>query len=181
MLIVGKPPSVPANTIPEFIAYAKANPGKINMASPGVGTCELFKMIAGVNVVHVPYRGSALMLTDLIGGQVQVALDNPQSALPHVTAGTLRALAVTTAMRSEELADVPTVNDFLPGYEASTWNGVCAPKNTAAEIVDILNNEINAGLADPKKGTARRGGCVGAFGFARRLRQAHRCRNREVG
>jgi tripartite-type tricarboxylate transporter receptor subunit TctC len=148
-------PSIPANTVPEFIAYTKANPGKINFASSGLGTSlhlsgELFKMMTGVSMQHVPYRGSAPMLTDLLAGQVQVAFDNLQPSMPHIKAGTLRALAVTTATRSEALPDLPTVADFAPGYEASTWNGVCAPKNTPAEIVDRLNKEINAGLADPK-------------------------------
>ena len=144
-------PSVPAKTVPEFIAYAKANPGKINMASSGVGTSihmsgELFRLMAGVDMQHVPYRGSAPMLTDLLAGQVQVAFDNLQPSLPHIRAGTLRALAVTTATRSQAVPELPTVADFVPGYEASTWNGVCAPKNTPAEIVDRLNREINAGL-----------------------------------
>jgi tripartite-type tricarboxylate transporter receptor subunit TctC len=148
-------PSVPAQTVPEFIAYARANPGKINMASSGVGTSihlsgELFKLVAGVDMQHVPYRGSGPMLTDLLAGQVQVAFDNLQPSIPHIKAGKLRALAVTTATRSEALPDLPTIGDFVPGYEASTWNGVCAPKNTPAEIVDRLNREINAGLADPK-------------------------------
>ena len=148
-------PSVPAKTVPEFIAYAKANPGKINMASSGTGTSihmsgELFKMMTGVNMQHVPYRGSAPMLVDLLSGQVQVAFDNLQPSMPHIKAGTLRALAVTTATRSHALPDLPTVADFVPGYEASTWNGVCAPKNTPAAIVDRLNREINAGLSDPK-------------------------------
>jgi tripartite-type tricarboxylate transporter receptor subunit TctC len=147
-------PSVPATTVPEFIAYAKANPGKINMASSGVGTSihmsgELFKLMTGVNMEHVPYRGSGPMLTDLLAGQVQIAFDNLQPSIPHIRAGKLRALAVTTATRSEALAELPTIGDFVPGYEASTWNGVCAPKNTSAEIVDRLNREINAGLADP--------------------------------
>ena len=148
-------PSVPANTVPEFIAYAKANPGKINMASSGTGTSihmsgELFKLMTGINMQHVPYRGSAPMLTDLLAGQVQIAFDNLQPSMPHIKAGTLRALAVTTATRSDALPDLPTIGDFVPGYEASTWNGVCAPKNTPADIVDRLNREINAGLADPK-------------------------------
>jgi tripartite-type tricarboxylate transporter receptor subunit TctC len=147
-------PSVPATTVSEFIAYAKANPGKINMASSGVGTSihmsgELFKLMTGVNMEHVPYRGSGPMLTDLLAGQVQIAFDNLQPSIPHIRAGKLRALAVTTATRSEALAELPTIGDFVPGYEASTWNGVCAPKNTSAEIVDRLNREINAGLADP--------------------------------
>ena len=148
-------PSVPAQTVPEFIAYAKANTGKINMASSGVGTSihlsgELFKLMAGVDMQHVPYRGSGPMLTDLLAGQVQISFDNLQSSMPQIKAGKLRALAVTTATRSEALPDLPTISDFVPGYEASTWNGVCAPKNTPAEIVDRLNQEINAGLADPK-------------------------------
>jgi tripartite-type tricarboxylate transporter receptor subunit TctC len=147
-------PSVPAKTVPEFIAYAKANPGKINMASSGVGTSihmsgELFKLLTGVNMQHVPYRGSAPMLTDLLAGQVQVAFDNLQPSIPHIKAGTLRALAVTTATRSQALPELPPIADFVPGYEASTWNGVCAPKGTPAEIVQKLNQEINAGLNDP--------------------------------
>ena len=148
-------PSVPAKTVPEFIAYAKANPGKINMASAGNGTTphvagELFKMMTGVDMVHVPYRGAAPALTDLLGGQVQVMFDTMPSSIEHIRAGKLRALAVTTATRSEALPDIPTVGDFVPGYEASAWYGVGAPKNTPAEIVDKLNKEINAGLADPK-------------------------------
>ena len=148
-------PAVPARTVAEFIAYAKANPGKVNMASSGVGTSlhlsgELFKLMTGINMQHVPYRGSAPMLTDLLAGQVQIAFDNLQPSMPHINAGKLRALAVTTATRSHVLPDLPTVADFVPGYEASTWNGVCAPKNTPVEIVDKLNREINAGLGDPK-------------------------------
>ena len=148
-------PSVPAKTVPEFIAYAKANPGKINMASAGIGTAphvtgELFKMMAGVDMVHVPYRGAAPALTDLLGGQVQVMFATTVSSIEYIRAGRLRALAVTTATRSEALPDIPTVGEFVPGYEASDWYGVGAPKNTPAEIVDKLNKEINAGLADPK-------------------------------
>ena len=148
-------PSVPANTVTEFIAYAKANPGKINMASSGTGTSihmsgELFKLMTGINMQHVPYRGSAPMLTDLLAGQVQIAFDNLQPSMPHIKAGTLRALAVTTATRSDALPDLPTIGDFVAGYEASTWNGMCAPKNTPADIVDRLNLEINAGLADAR-------------------------------
>ena len=147
-------PSVPANTVPEFIAYAKANPGKVNMASSGVGTSihlsgELFKLMTGIDMQHVPYRGSAPMLTDLLAGQVQVAFDNLQPSLPHIKAGKLRALAVTTATRSQALPDLPAIAEFVPGYEASTWNGVCAPRNTPAESVNKLNAEIDAGLADP--------------------------------
>jgi len=148
-------PSVPAKTVPEFIAYAKANPGKINMASSGVGTSihlsgELFKLLTGIEMQHVPYRGSAPMLTDLLAGQVQVAFDNLQPSIPHIKAGKLRALAVTTSTRSDALPELPTIADFVPGYEASTWNGVCAPKGTPAEIVQKLNQEINAALADEK-------------------------------
>ena len=146
-------PSVPVKTVADFISYAKANPGKVNMGSSGIGTSihlggELFKLLASVNMVHVPYRGSAPMLTDLVGGQVQVAFDNLQPAMPHIKAGTLRALAVTTSVRSEMLPDLPPIADFVPGYEVSTWNGVVAPKNTPAPFVDRLNKEINAGLAD---------------------------------
>jgi tripartite-type tricarboxylate transporter receptor subunit TctC len=148
-------PSVPSKTLPELIAYAKANPGKINMASGGVGVSghmagELFKAMTGINMVHVPYRGSAPALTDLIGGQVQVMFEPPPASIGYINAGKLRALAVTTATRSELLPDIPTVGDFVPGYEASSWYGVGAPKNTPIEIVDRLNKEINAALADPK-------------------------------
>jgi tripartite-type tricarboxylate transporter receptor subunit TctC len=148
-------PSFQAKTIPEFIAYAKANPGKLNFGSAGTGSAvhvagELFKMMAGVDMVHVPYRGGALALTDLLGGQVQVVFDNMATSIEHIRAGKLRALAVTTAMRSETLPNVPAVGEFVPGYEASVWWGVGVPKNTPGEIVNRLNNEINAGLADPK-------------------------------
>jgi tripartite-type tricarboxylate transporter receptor subunit TctC len=147
-------PSFPAKTVPEFIAYAKANPGKLNMASAGIGSTsqmagELFKMMAGVDMVHVPYRGAALALTDLLGGQVQVMFDNPASSIEHIRAGRLRALAVTTATRSEVLPDVPAMAEFLPGYEASNVNGVGVPRKTPTDIVDKLNKEINAALADP--------------------------------
>jgi tripartite-type tricarboxylate transporter receptor subunit TctC len=146
-------PAVPATTVPEFIAYAKANPDKINMASGGSGTSvhvsgELFKMMTGVRMVHVPYRGAAPAVADLIGGQVQIVFDNLPGSIAYIKAGRLRALAVTTATRSPALPDVPTVADFVPGYEASAWFGIGAPKNTPAEIVDKLNREINAGLAD---------------------------------
>jgi tripartite-type tricarboxylate transporter receptor subunit TctC len=148
-------PSVPAKSVPEFIAYAKANPGKLNMASPGNGTSlhvvgELFKMMTGVNMVHVPYRGGGPALTDLLGGQVQVYFTGTVSSIEYIKTGRLRALAVTTATRSEALPDVPTVSEFVPGYEASGWFGVGAPKSTPAEIIDKLNNEVNAALADPK-------------------------------
>jgi tripartite-type tricarboxylate transporter receptor subunit TctC len=147
-------PSVPAKSVPEFIAYAKDNPRKLNMASPGTGTGphiggELFKMMAGVDMVHVPYRGGGPVVTDLLGGQVQVSFASMPSSIQYIRAGKLRALAVTTATRSEALPDVPTVGEFVPGYEASTWYGVGAPKATPAEIIDKLNKEINAGLADP--------------------------------
>jgi len=154
-LVMEVHPAVPAKTVPEFIAYAKANPGRISMASAGNGTSphvagELFKMMAGVNLIHVPYRGSAPALTDLLGGQVQVTFDPVPASIEYIRAGRLRPLAVTTKSRSEALPDVPTVADFLPGYEASNWWGVCAPKNTPAEIVDKLNREINAAIVDPK-------------------------------
>jgi tripartite-type tricarboxylate transporter receptor subunit TctC len=148
-------PSFPAKTVPEFIAYAKANPGKINYASAGNGTPqhvygELFKMMARVEMVNVPYRGGAPAIADLLGAQVQVMFDPMPEPIEYIRAGKLRALAATTATRSEALPDVPTVSDFLPGFEATTWFGVGAPKNTPAAIVGRLNNEINAALADPK-------------------------------
>jgi tripartite-type tricarboxylate transporter receptor subunit TctC len=151
--------SFPAKTVREFIAYAKANPGKLNIASPGTGTGlhlagELFKMMAGVELVHIPYRGSAPALTDLLGGQVQVIFSSTPESIEYIRAGKLRPLAVTTATRSAVLPDVPTVAEFLPDYEASTWFGVGAPKGTPAEIIEKLNREINASLADPKM-TAR--------------------------
>jgi tripartite-type tricarboxylate transporter receptor subunit TctC len=147
-------PMVPANTVPEFIAYAKANPGKINMASGGNGSVqhisgELFKMMTNVDIRHVPYRGSAPALIDLLGGQVQVMFDLMSTSIGHIRASKLRGLAVTTATRSEALPDVPTVSEFVPGYEASTWNGVVVPRSTPAEIINKLNMHINAGLADP--------------------------------
>ena len=148
-------PSVPASTLPEFIAYAKGNPGKITMASRGIGTVahlsgELFKMMTGVNLVYVPYRGLSPALTDLLGGQVQLYFGLTASSIEYIKVGKLRALAVTTAVRSEVLPNIPTVSEFVPGFEASTWFGIGAPKNTHAEIIDRLNKEINAGLADPK-------------------------------
>ncbi|MBV8835049.1 MAG: tripartite tricarboxylate transporter substrate binding protein [Alphaproteobacteria bacterium] len=147
-------PSVPAQTVAEFIAYAKANPGKVNMGSPGVGTSvhlsgELFNMMAGVKMVHVPYRGASLAVTDLLGGQVQVVFGTMPSVIEHVKAGKLRALAVTTAKRSAALPTVPTVGESVPGYEVSGWFGMGAPAATPGEIVARLNKEINAGLADP--------------------------------
>jgi tripartite-type tricarboxylate transporter receptor subunit TctC len=148
-------PSVPAKTVPDFIAYAKANPRKVNMASGGTGAPshiagELFKMMTGIDMLHVPYRGGAPALTDLMSGQVQVYFGPITASIEHIKAGRLRALAVTTATRSEVLPDIPTVGEFVPDYEASTWYGVGAPKATPAEIVDKLNREFNAGLADPK-------------------------------
>jgi tripartite-type tricarboxylate transporter receptor subunit TctC len=148
-------PSFPARTVPEFIVYAKANPGKLNFGSGGIGSVvhvagELFKMRAGVDMVHVPYRGAGPALADLLGGQLQVMFDVMPSSIEHVRAGTLRALAVTTRARSEALPDVPTVGEFLPGFEASTSYGIGAPKQLPAEIVDRLNKEINSALADPE-------------------------------
>ena len=148
-------PSVPVKTVAEFIAYAKANPGKLTMASAGIGSGnhisgELFKMMTGVNLVHVPYRGGGPALVDLISGQVQVLFATMSSSIEYVRAGKLRALAVTTATRSSVLPDIPTVAEFVPGYESSFWTGVGAPKNTPAEIVDKLNKEMNATLDDPK-------------------------------
>jgi tripartite-type tricarboxylate transporter receptor subunit TctC len=148
-------PSVPAKTVDEFIAYAKANPGKVNYASAGNGTTlhlagELFNMMAGVAMVHVPYRGSAPALTDVLGGQVQVMFDALPSSIEHVRTGKLRALAVTTAARSPALPDIPTLSDFVPGFEASVWQGIGAPKSTPPEIVEKLNKEINAALSDPR-------------------------------
>jgi len=148
-------PSVPAKTVAEFIAYAKANPGKLTMASSGIGTPphvigELFKMMGGVNLVHVPYRGSGPALIDLLAGQVQVSFPSMTSSIEYVRAGKLRALAVTTATRSDALQDIPTVGEFVAGYEASAWYGIGAPRNTPVEVIDKLNKEINAGLGDPK-------------------------------
>jgi len=148
-------PSVPVKTVPEFIAYAKAHPGQISFASAGNGsvahvTGELFKMMTGVNLVHVPYRGAGPALVDLLGGQVQVMFATMSSSIEYVRGGKLRALAVTTATRSPVLPDIPTVAEFVPGYESSFWTGVGASKSTPAEIVDKLNKEINAALADPK-------------------------------
>ena len=148
-------PSVPVNTIPELIAYAKANPGKLNMASSGNGSTihmsgELFKMMTGVDMIHVPYRGGALALTDMIGGQVQVMFDNIPTAAEFVKSGKLRGLAVTGATRSEVLPDLPTVADFLPGYEATSWYGLGAPKGTPPDVIEKLNREVNAILAEPK-------------------------------
>jgi tripartite-type tricarboxylate transporter receptor subunit TctC len=154
-LVVVVHPSVPATTIPELIAYAKANPRKLNMASSGIGVAshvsgELFKMMAGIDMVHVPYRSAGPALIDMIGGQVQVMFVPLAPAIQHIKAGTLRALAVTTATRSDVFPDVPAVSEFVQGYEASTWYGICAPGGTPAEIIDRLNSAINAGLAEAK-------------------------------
>jgi tripartite-type tricarboxylate transporter receptor subunit TctC len=169
-------PSVPAKTVPELIAYAKANPGKLNMASSGAGSTihvsgELFKMMTGINMVHVPYRGGAPALTDLISGQVQVMFDNVPTSLEFIRAGKLRPLAVTTAARSHVLPDLPTVADFVPGYEASAWYGVGVPKGTPDAIIDKLNKEISAVLDDPKAkarfaelGASLIGGSAAQFG-----------------
>jgi tripartite-type tricarboxylate transporter receptor subunit TctC len=148
-------PSFPARSVPELIAYAKSNPGRINMASGGVGSSqhvygELFKMMTGVDLVHVPYRGGGPALTDLLAGQVPVMFDTLATSIEHIKAGKLRALAVTSATRSDVLPDTPTVGEFVPGYEGTGWQGVGAPSNTSAEIINKLNKEINAGLADPR-------------------------------
>ena len=148
-------PSFPAKKVPEFIAYAKANPGKVSFASAGNGsvahvTGELFKMMTGVNMLHIPYRGAAPALTDLLGGQVHVMFDNMPSSIEHIRAGRLRPLAVTSTTRLEELPDIPTMGEFVPGFETSAWGGIGAPRDTPTEIVDKLNREINAALTDPK-------------------------------
>jgi tripartite-type tricarboxylate transporter receptor subunit TctC len=154
-LVMEVNPAVPVQTVPEFIAYTKARPGQINFASPGIGATihlcgELFNIMTGVKMVHVPYRGNAPALTDLIAGQVQLMFADTPSSIGHIRAGKLRALAVTTAVRSEILPELPTVSDFLPGFEASNWFGVAAPKSTPPEIIDKLNKEINLALAEPK-------------------------------
>ena len=154
-LVLEVHPAFQAKTVPELIGYAKANPDKINIATPPKGSApymaaELFKMMAGVNMVHVPYGGSPPMLTDLLGGRVQIAFDGISSSVEHIRAGKLRALAVATAARLEALPDIPTIGDSVPGFEASGWCGIAAPRNTPIGIIDKLNREINAGLADPK-------------------------------
>jgi tripartite-type tricarboxylate transporter receptor subunit TctC len=155
MNVMAVHPSFPAKTLPEFIAYAKANPGKVNFASAGIGTSphmsgELLKSMAGINIVHVPYRGAAPALTDVLAGQVPVLFDNLPSTLPHIRDGGLRALGVTATKRAATLPDVPAIAETLPGYEASVWYGIAAPKGTPPEIVDKLNHAVNATLADPK-------------------------------
>jgi tripartite-type tricarboxylate transporter receptor subunit TctC len=169
-------PSVPARTMPEFITYAKANPGKINMASAGIGSPthlsgELFKMMTGINMLHVPYRGSPAALTDLIAGQVQVMFDNVASSLEHIRSGRLRALAVTTTTRWEGLPDIPTVSDYVPGFETGGMAGIGTPKGTPPEIVEKLNKGINSAIADVKVKTRL---VNGASRLARRLRKADR-------
>ena len=179
--------SFPARTVPEFIAYAKANPGKVNLASAGIGTGihmagELFKMMAGSNMVHVPYRGAGSAMTDLIGGQVQLMFDTTAASIEQIKAGKMRALAMTTATRSELLPDLPTVADFVPGYEASGWFGIGAPKDTPSEIIDKLNREINAVLADPKvKARIADLGSEPLTGSPAEYRQAGGRGNRKVG
>ena len=148
-------PSVPAKTVPEFIAYAKANPGKVNMGSGGVGATghmagELFQLLSGIKLTHVPYRGESLALTDLLGGQVQIVFATAGSSIQYIKADKLRPLAVTTTERIALLPDLPTLKEYLPGYEASSWNGLTAPKNTPPEIIEKLNREINTAMADPK-------------------------------
>ena len=148
-------PAVPVKSVPELIAYAMNNPGRLTVASGGIGSpphvfWELFKSMTGVDMLHVPYRGAVPALTDLLGGQVQVMFNTMAPSVEHIRAGTVRALAVTSAERVEVLPDIPTIGDFVPGYEASQWYGLCAPKNTPAEIIDKLSMEINAGLADPR-------------------------------
>jgi len=162
-------PSFPARTVAEFITYARANPGQINMGSAGIGTPqhlygELFKMLTGVDMLHVPYRGSPQALTGLFAGEIQVLFDTLSTSIEHIKAGRLRALAVTSTARSDLLPDVPAVGEFVPGYEATSWLGLGAPRNTPAEIVDILNKEINAGLVDPQLKARIEG--VGYSGFA---------------
>jgi tripartite-type tricarboxylate transporter receptor subunit TctC len=154
-LVMEVNPALPVHSVPEFIAYAKANPGKVNYASPGIGATihlsgELFKLMTGIDMIHVPYRGNAPAVTDLIAGQVQMMFADTPSSIEHVRAGKLRALAVTTAARSEILPQVPTVSEFLPGFVASNWFGVAAPRNTPPDVIDKLNTEINLVLAEPK-------------------------------
>jgi tripartite-type tricarboxylate transporter receptor subunit TctC len=174
--------SVPAKTVPEFIAYVKANPGKVNMSSAGIGSTghlagEFFKMMAGVEFTHVPYRGNAPALSDLLGGQVQVLFASLSSSIEYVRTGKVRGLAITSATRSEAAPDLPAVAEFFPGYEVSSWYGIGSPRNTPADVIETLNREVNAGLADAKLKAqlADQGGIVMAGRHARRLRQAH-CR-----
>lgn len=153
-IILSVNPSLPAKTLAEFIAYARANPGRLSMASPGIGTVphagELFKLMAGIDMVHVPYHGGAPALTDLMGGQVQVAFMGPTASMSFIKAGKIRALAVTSATRAPALPDIPAAGEVVSGYEASQWFGIVAPKDTPPDIVDTLNADINAGLADAR-------------------------------
>ena len=180
-------PSFPATTVPEFIAYAKANLGQVNMASAGVGSGnhlrgELFKIMAGVNMIHVPYRGEAPALADMLGGQVQVIFSTIPGTLEYITSGRLRPLAVTTATRSEALPNIPTIGDFLPRYDAVGWHGVGVPKHTPTEIIDKLNKEINCrSRRSQTQGAICRPGRGSVPRFTRRIRQVHRGANREVG
>ena len=179
-------PAVPVKTVSELIAYAKASSGKITMASFGTGTSshltgELFKMMTGVEMLHVPYRGSAPMLIDLLSGQVQLAFDNLPASIEHIRSGKLRPLAVTTTTRSVALPDIPALAEMLPGFESSAWNGIAAPKSTPAEIIDKLNKEINARSCRPQdQSTLCRAERNGPWRHARRFREAHRRRNGEV-
>jgi len=181
-------PSVPARTVAEFIAYAKANPGKLTMASSGIGTPshvvgELFKFMTGVNLVHLPYRGTAPALTDLLGGQVQVLFNPLTTSIEYIRAGKLRALAVTVMSRAEALPDIPTVAEFLPGFEASLWYGIAAPRNTPVEVID--RQAQHGGQRGPRRpeaeGAACRVGRHGTCGLTRRLRQTNCRGDREVG
>jgi tripartite-type tricarboxylate transporter receptor subunit TctC len=180
-------PTVPTSTVPEFITYAKLNAGKINMASAGTGTTphmtgELFKLMADVDLVHVPYRGTGAAYADLLGGRVQVAFFGPVSAMEYVKSGKLRALAVTGAKRMDTLPDLPTVSEFIPGYESTSWFGVGAPRSTRTDIVEKLNKEINAALSDPNmRSRIAESRGHGPSRLARRFRQAHRRGNRKVG
>ncbi len=179
-LVMQVNPLVPVRTVPEFITYAKANPGKVNMASAGNGSSdhvagELFKMMTGVNMVHVPYRGAGPALIDLIGGQVQVIFEPTPSSIEYIRTDKLRALAVTTGTRSPALPDVPTLDDFVPGYEASAWFGIGAPRRTPAVVIDKLNKEINVAFGDPRiKARFAELGGTALCGLALRVRQAHR-------
>ena len=185
--VIAVHPSFPAKTVPEFIAYAKANPGKISMATAGVGSSshvfgELFKMTAGVDLVAVPYRGGGPALIDMLSGQVHVIFVPTPASIEYVRAGRLRALGVTSTTRVEILPDLPPVAEFVPGYEASSWYGICAPRNTPAEIIERLNKEINTALADPKiKAKLRRHGGRPATRIACRFCRPHRGRHREMG
>ena len=186
-LVLEVHPAVPVNTVQELIAYAKANPGRLSLASFGVGSTshvagELFKMTAGVSMQHVPDRGSAPLVTDLLGGQVQAAFDNLPASIEHIRSGKLRALAVSTAERAEQLPNVPALAEFLPGFEASAWVGISVPRNTPANVIERLNKEINAGLADPKiKTRPGRSRWCGLSHHAGEFHQARRRRDREVG